>query len=654
MPAAFLEAAYGRCNFPVLVTDPGGTLRYANSSAEVQLGLGQAVGEPVWDLLTITRPDVSLEAVHRFARTTGRWDGHVFLKTAGAQTVAGRWSLSALLLPDGSQAFLSVVTVDQGASRDLFSTVMESIQVGVLARSADTRLLYINPLLRTLSGYDGDGIADLDAILEKIHPADQAKFAAAWDAAFREREDQVAEFRGILADGNLRWLRNEMFWSPDRETVVGLIYDVHDRKEAQAALQRAHDELEGRVRERTSELEAAKRALEADIEARVRAEHDRDRFEKELRRSQTLEAVGRLAGGVAHDFNNLLGGVLGCLYAARMEARGNPAVLEELERAQGLCRRGGEMTRQLLTVARKRAGREESIPVAGLMEETRAFLERTLPKHIRLSFQAEKDLPRVRGDGSLLTSALLNLGLNARDAMPRGGTLTLAARKIAFGGGRGGVELEVSDTGCGMPRELQDKIFEPFFTTKGPDEGSGMGLAMAYATVKECGGEITLRSEPGQGASFLFRLPAEERPSRPIPGSPGFGAGGHPLAEGPILVVEDEAEVARMITGVLVRHGYETLEAATGLEALEAVRNHRDTVALVLLDLMLPELGGEDVYRFLKALAPDLPVLFTTGREDLARKIDPRAPLLPKPFGDRELLGALGAVFAPTGATCLP
>lgn len=475
------------------------------------------------------------------------------------------------------------------------------------------------------------------------------------------RERQVLEERGlqslVLAPMSSRGgvvgavgLDSTRVGRPWSDDVLGLLkiageifVGAVERQRSEQALRQARDGLEQRVRARTADLEEATRALQEDIAARRRAEEEKESLERELRQSRVLEAVGQLAGGVAHDFNNILGSVIGCLYAAKLRAGADPTLRDELERAQALCKRGGELTRQLLTVARRRPGRPQTQDLSGLFEEARVLLERTLPKSIALEIDLEPGLPAVRADRSMFTAALLNLGLNARDAMPHGGRLQVSARRTASGDAGGEwVDVEVTDTGVGIPAALQDRVFDPFFTTKAPGEGTGLGLSMVEATVCECGGRVSLRSRPGAGTTFCLRFPAEPPAVR---GCAPTGTTCHPCTASPVLVVEDEEAVARMVVQVLEAFGYATLRAANGVEALERLRDHRGDLGLVILDLILPELSGEEVYRLLKGLAPEVAVLLVTGREDRARALAPGAPLLAKPFTPDELIDAVAELL---------
>ncbi len=420
--------------------------------------------------------------------------------------------------------------------------------------------------------------------------------------------------------------------------VVGVSRDITDRKAAEEELQQAREELERRVSERTAQLEEAKAELERDIEARRRAEREKEQLEKTLRHSQALEAVGRLAGGVAHDFNNLLGAVLACSWAARLEDASPEQIRRELERIQDLCKQGGDVTRQLLAVARQSPARFVPIDLRHELAQMLVLVERACPKTVSVSFVAGEDTPRVVGDRSLLTTALLNLCLNARDAMPAGGALTLRAERERADGSEW-VLIRVSDTGEGIPKDLQDRVFQPFFSTKRKGRGVGLGLPMAFATAREMGGSLTLDSEPGRGSTFTFRLPACTQvadDSVPSSRSEEAGEGGRRV-EGAVLVVEDEEDIARMVTDVLTRDGGRVLWARTGLEALEFARENADELGLVLLDLMLPELPGTSIHQVLRATVPDLPVVFMSGRDDLAAQAAPAVPLLRKPFTESEL-----------------
>ncbi len=417
---------------------------------------------------------------------------------------------------------------------------------------------------------------------------------------------------------------------------VGAQRDITDSVRQQQELER----YAARLREKTDELEHAKRRLEQDIEARKRAEQEKAVLERKLRRSQTLEAVGQLAGGVAHDFNNLLGSILGCVYVLQLAVPEQAQVQDDLQRIRELCKRGGDLTRQLLSVARKGRSRVGPVNLAGVLRSVHLLLRRTVPQGVRVVFDVPDGLPEVRGNPSNLMTALLNLGLNARDAMPDGGDLRVEARVVP-GGEDPWVVVTVQDTGAGIPEAIQDRVFEPFFTTKDPGKGTGLGLSSVYAAVQEAGGEISLASSVGEGTVFTVTLPA----AGPRSEAAVREGRNHPLTPGEVLVVEDEDPIAAMLCGVLADHGYRVVRVATGIEALEQIRDRGDDIGLVCLDLLLPGVGGIDLYRLLQGVAPDLPVLFVTGREDLVGQMDPDLPHLPKPFTAEELIRAVETVL---------
>ncbi len=377
-------------------------------------------------------------------------------------------------------------------------------------------------------------------------------------------------------------------------------------------------------------------------------EAERDRYEEELRKSQGLQAAGRLAGGVAHDFNNLLGSVLGCVYAARIPGSDPATAASELDRIQDLCKQGAELTRNLLAVAGQAPGQSGPLELASELQRLRVLVERTCGRAVTAVFEVADDLPRVRGDRALINAILLNLCLNARDAMPGGGTLRVCASRRTVDG-RDWAAVAVADSGEGVPPELTDLLFQPFFSTKHKARGAGLGLSTALAMAQQMGGTIDLENRPGRGATFTLRLPALAAQPAALPTPPGAAPGAPTAAPaGPILLVEDEEGIARMVVDALTRRGYPTLRATNGLEALERVRESGSELALVLLDLVLPTLPGAAVHRVLKATVPNLPVVFLTGREDLAAEIDPETPVLAKPFTEEELLACVHAVAAGT------
>jgi CheY-like chemotaxis protein len=300
----------------------------------------------------------------------------------------------------------------------------------------------------------------------------------------------------------------------------------------------------------------------------------------------------------------------------------------------------------MLTVARRQAGSVQPLAVGPLVGELKDLLAHTLPKDIRLEVVVAAHLPRVRAERSLLTTALLNLALNARDAMPMGGTLAVRAVPHTDGEGREWVELAVADSGVGIPEGVRDLIFQPFYTTKDVGKGTGLGLSTAYAAVEGWGGKLAVSSTEGRGSTFTIRLPAAdgEAAARPTPGEDTEVA--HPLSRAPVLVVEDEEDVARLMTHALESRGYGVSRVGTGLQALERLREGPEDLGLVVLDLILPEWGGEGVYRMLRGLAPEVPVLLVSGREDLAEALAPQGPRLTKPFTAAEFLGAVAAALS--------
>jgi PAS domain S-box-containing protein len=377
---------------------------------------------------------------------------------------------------------------------------------------------------------------------------------------------------------------------------------------------------------------------------------DKVKLEEQLRQAQKMEAVGRLAGGVAHDFNNLLTAITGNAQLLRSELEPGDARVEEVDEILLAGERAATLTRQLLAFSRRQVLQPRALNLNESIEELRSMLGRLIGEDIVLKTVLDPDLGLVRADPGQLTQVLVNLAVNARDAMPRGGGLTLETRNVtlnetfaaAHEGVRPGphVMLSVSDTGAGMDAETQAHLFEPFFTTKEVGKGTGLGLATVYGIVRQSEGSIDMRSEPGNGSTFEICLPR-------APVGEHVAAGQVPIAalqrgHETILVVEDEASVRKLAISVLERQGYAVL-AAEGPGQAEAIAvEHPGPIDLLLSDVVMPGGNGADLAARISALRPAMKVLMMTGyaQENIADQggLKDGIALIEKPFSPNLLL----------------
>lgn len=380
----------------------------------------------------------------------------------------------------------------------------------------------------------------------------------------------------------------------------------------------------------------------------------RKALERQFLRSQRMESVGLLAGGIAHDLNNVLAPVL--LSMALIRSSGLPPHLAELvDDVEQSLRRGAEIVRQVLTFARGAEGDRGPVSLRHLVREIVKMAAETFPRNIEIRSRDPGEVWTLQGDATQLHQLLLNLAVNARDAMPGGGVLTFGLANFQltepqlpeFPGLQAGayVRLEVSDTGVGIPPENLDRIFEPFFTTKEPGKGTGLGLASVSGIVRGHGGAITVQSEPEQGTRFVVLLPALLNSAPPTPEV----RRGLPRGRGEVvLVVDDETSILRMAENILKRFGYRPVVATSGPEALAEFDRRREEIACVISDIMMPGMSGETLLGELKRLKPELKCFASSGlvtADDPVRRIDPNAlavnRFLPKPYTAEDLLRML-------------
>jgi PAS domain S-box-containing protein len=385
------------------------------------------------------------------------------------------------------------------------------------------------------------------------------------------------------------------------------------------------------------------------------------REEEHRRQAQKLEVVGRLASAVAHDFNNLLQAVaLNCALlldpdAPRLEADVHDDAVRTIQEAAD---RATHLSRQLLTFSRQQPYEPQPIDLDGVVAGVEPILRRLLGAEVRLTVELGSGRGTVLADPSQLSQVVMNLALNARDAMPEGGDLRISTAEVEIAPTRRGasepvsgaasvvppgryVLLVVTDTGIGMDQEIQQRLFEPFFTTKELGHGTGLGLPTVLGIIEQAGGYITVDSAPGRGARFAVYLPIQPEPP---PASLGHRAEAEELPTGheTVLVVEDEPAVRRSICMMLERHGYEVVEARHGADALRLYHDRTAAIDLVLTDLSMPELGGQALAAVLRAERPDLPVLFMSGYADRDPReggpLPPHTGFIGKPFEAATLL----------------
>jgi signal transduction histidine kinase/ActR/RegA family two-component response regulator len=399
------------------------------------------------------------------------------------------------------------------------------------------------------------------------------------------------------------------------------------------------------VQERTKELE---QSLARDTTERLS-------LEAQLIQSQKMESVGRLAGGIAHDFNNLLTVISG--HASLLLARESlpTQLVHPLTEINKASQRAAELTRQLLTFSRKQVMQPQVMDLNDAVKNITKMLRRVLGEDIGLEFTPAGELPPIKADIGMIEQVLLNLAVNSRDAMPKGGQLRINTSAVVIGPGdvqknseaRPGrfVCLTFADNGCGIPPENISRIFEPFFTTKELDRGTGLGLATVYGIVKQHQGWIEASSEPGKGATFQIFIPASVDAT---PQAQGSTAGDKKVIGGTetILVVEDEGPLLELMRHILQSHGYKVLGCATGREALTIWGEQRQKIELLLTDIVLPDgMTGPELAEILIPGKSSLKVIFTSGYESGAliqsMKIPEGSNWIQKPFHARKLVEAV-------------
>jgi PAS domain S-box-containing protein len=445
---------------------------------------------------------------------------------------------------------------------------------------------FISPQVKSLLGFEAaEWLEDDHVWKDHIHPEDRDRVVEEVKRSNETGQPFLLEYRFTARDGHTVWLRNVATVKKDDQGRArythGIITDVTARRQAEEALQRAEDKL---------------------------------------RQSQKMEALGRLAGGVAHDFNNLLTSIMGFARLIHDELPDGHALRSDVEEILRAGERAANLTRQLLAFGRKQVLHVGEVDVNNVVRDMDRLLRRTLGEDIEVVTTLGEDLGALLADPGQISQILLNLAVNARDAMPRGGKLIIATSRVtltpAACRSRPGLKpgdyivLSVRDTGCGMDDFVREHAFEPFFSTKRADDRSGLGLSMVYGIVQQCSGHIELDSAPNEGAEFRIYFPWHE-PQKVAIASPD----NRPLPRGKewVLVVEDEETVRHLTVRILQSLGYQVVQARNGSEALAIAEKKEQPIELVLSDVVMPQMGGPAFVERLLKIRRDFKVLYMTG-----------------------------------------
>ncbi len=539
-----------------------------------------------------------------------------------------------------------LVVDDNPANLSVLAEYLEAIGFEVLtartgemalerARLARPDLILLDVLLPGINGFETCRALKADA--------DTAAIPVIFMTVLTETEHKLRAFEAGAVDYITKPFQKE---------------EVLARVTTQLHLRNLTERLEQTVAERTRNLEMANRQLQQEIAERRRTEialqasnrqlaealNQLQQTQRQLVQQERLAAVGQLAGGIAHDFNNILVPIIGYAELGLMELSPDDPLYPDLQRINEAALRAASLIRQILAFSRKQVLEMRPLDLNEVVVEFKKMLQRIIGEDINLKTILAPALPPVQADPAQIEQILMNLAVNARDAMPQGGKLTIETGSVILDeeyahkhiGALAGphVLLAVSDTGVGMDAAIRERIFEPFFTTKPPGKGTGLGLATVFGIVKQHGGNIWVYSEPGQGTTFKVYLPQLQDVIQP-----GVTAAKLPVStygSETVLMVEDEALVRALAVRTLAAHGYRVLEATGPAEGLQIAAEHSGTIHLLLTDVVMPQLNGRQLYEKVAALHPETKVLFMSGYTDNViihhGMLDEGTNFLQKPF----------------------
>lgn len=594
-------------------------------AAEMQ----RALARQTWDVILADHklPDFgaaeALQVMHQsgqdipFIVVSGSIDGAVAveLMKSGAHDYVMKADLTRLVPAVAREIREAQARRGRREAEDRLALAISATQLGTFDFFPQTGELIWSDFVRQHFGVGPGAPVSYDVFLKGLHPADRERVDGLVRQAFNPASGGrfLAEYRAIgIEDGVERSIsaQGRVFFDSQGKAVrfIGVTVDATERR----------------------------------------------RLEEQFRQAQKLENIGRLAGAVAHDFNNLLTIITGYGQMIVDEMTVHHPLREPAKQICAAAERATALTRQLLTFSRRQVSEPKDIVLNDLVRDFETMLRRLIGEEIELTLQLGEAAGVIRADPGQIEQVIMNLAVNAKDAMPNGGRLVIRTGREAID--EKSVEshlsvepgtytvLTVSDTGVGMSPEVKAHIFEPFFTTKEVGKGTGLGLSTVYGIVKQSNGAVWVSSEPGQGTTFKLLFPAADGASEV---SPAVAAPEVAIGTGTILLAEDEPGVRGFIHKTLSKHGYTVLAAPNGLEALKLARQHPKNIDLVLADVSMPGMGGTELAAEFAIEHPAVPVLFISGYAEAFREKAPDQKYLQKPFTSTTLLTSVGAILHP-------
>ncbi|TNM63731.1 response regulator [Aliirhizobium smilacinae] len=540
-----------------------------------------------------------------------------------------------------------IEALDEGERR--LQTALSAGRLGAWELDLATSELATSPTCRAIFGRSRHEQFSYADLLAAVHPDDADRMQAAIRATIETGADYSIEYRTIWRDGSTHWAEIRAQLYKDRMghaiKLVGVSADVTERLKLEEHQRQLNEILEERVAERTRELEQAHAAVMAEV-------NQRERAEQQLRQAQKMEAIGQLTGGVAHDFNNLLMAVLGNLELLRKHAGDDAKAIRLIEGAQQGAKRGASLTQRLLAFSRRQDLRIDPVDMRALVLGMEDLLKRSVGSTIIVETSTPDNLPLVSADANQVELALLNLAVNARDAMPGGGVIRVELKEAEqlsqsdeLAAGKY-IVLSVADEGHGMDEETLQKAIEPFFSTKELGKGTGLGLSMIHGLASQLKGELKLTSMIGKGTTAELWMPvstSQAAHSEHIE----VTTMASDVADAPkrILLVDDDVLIAMSSADMLMDLGHEVVEVHSGAEALECLGDGSG-FDLMITDYSMPGMTGGDLAKAARVIAPKLPILIASGYAELPTGIDLDVARLGKPYTQDQLAQELSKLTA--------